>query len=191
MTRRLPRTRGGFKVVVADPPWPYKDRLPGGGRGAAKHYSLMTVDDIGGLRVERIVADDAVLFLWAPNAFVASAWCVAVWWGFTPKTLVTWVKSKNVQLAGNALLVTEDPRIQVGMGRSLRNCTEQCILATRGKVQFAERNRLNVIFAPRTEHSRKPDELYEIVEANLEMPYVELFARRPRRGWRAWGDLEG
>jgi N6-adenosine-specific RNA methylase IME4 len=46
----------------------------------------------------------------------------------------------------------------------------------------------SVFEAPVTGHSRKPDVAYEMIEAMYSGPYVELFARRPREGWVAWGD---
>lgn len=178
--------------MAADPPWPYGDRLPGGGRGAAKHYSLMTLEEIQRLctqlEFQRIVADDAHLYLWTTNSFLDSAFTVARAWGFVPKTVLTWVKARNLTLAGNAIQVGQDPRVQIGMGRSFRNCTEHVVVATKGRLLFQEHWRPGVFFASRTEHSVKPDLAYEIFEAMSPAPRLELFARAKRPGWATWGD---
>jgi N6-adenosine-specific RNA methylase IME4 len=121
--------------------------------------------------------DNAHLYLWTTNTFVAEAWRVAEKWGFEPKTLITWVKTKN-----------DGTGLRIGMGRSFRNCTEQVVVATRGRLSFLRHDVPNVIFAPREAHSRKPALFYDVVESMSPGPYLELFARPPlRAGWAAWG----
>jgi N6-adenosine-specific RNA methylase IME4 len=196
---------GLFTTLVADPPWPYGDALPGKGRGAKKHYGLLSMDEIAGMgsEVTRVVTDNAHLYLWTTNAFVAESWQVARDWGFVPKTICTWVKvrglcrprstvldvSKRVQFQ---FMDSEDARLQFGMGRSFRNVTEHLIFAVRGKLDVKRHDVPSVLFAPRRAHSEKPDEAYELVESMSPGPYLELFARRSWEGWSAWGDeVEG
>ncbi len=192
-----------FRVVCADCPWPFGDPLPGSGRGASKHYDLLSLDDIragnflGGsfVRPETIndlVADDAYLFLWRVSAgggaddltLAEEAYSVARAWGFTPKTeLVLRKRTKN------------DKR-HFGMGWHIRNEHETCVLATRGKPKPLVRNIRSVISAimpsgenGRAIHSAKPEKFYtRVVERISAGPYLELFARRHRPGWTCVGD---
>lgn len=181
-----------FRTVVADPPWPFKDALPGPGRGAGKHYKLMPLEEIRDY-LPRLEAEDpraemggdACLWLWVPNAFLNEAWPVAEAWGFRPKTVLTWVKvTKESAVDGRIKSLA----LRFGMGHYLRNVTEQCLLAVRGRVLRQERNVPNVFFAPRQQHSRKPDAFYEVAERLAPGPYLELFARVEREGWTQLGN---
>jgi N6-adenosine-specific RNA methylase IME4 len=80
--------------------------------------------------------------------------------------------------------------LNVGMGRYTRGCTEQLMLATRGRCTplVKAKNIPNVIVAPRREHSEKPEESYRLIEAVAPGPYLELFARRKRSGWSCHGN---
>jgi N6-adenosine-specific RNA methylase IME4 len=77
-----------------------------------------------------------------------------------------------------------------GVGFYFRNVTEPVLFGVRGRLRTfdAGRRQVNLIETRKREHSRKPDELYSIVEACSPGPYLELFARYPRSGWAAWGD---
>lgn len=188
------------RVIAADPPWPFGDPLPGAGRGAAKNYSLLSIDDlkagrfIGGEVIRpdsRAVADDAYLFLWRVAAgghikrltLVEEAYAVARAWGFAPKTELVWRKQ------------TVHGKRHFGMGRHVRMEHETCIIATRGRAAPLARNVRSVFDAPapsddagRAVHSAKPDAFYELVERMCPGPYVELFARRRRAGWTCVGN---
>lgn len=166
-------------VIVADPPWSFSDRLPGKGRGAAKHYPCMTVSEIQRFPLPAL-ADDCVLFLWCVSAMPEEALSVVRAWGFKPgKGELIWLKSKA------------PPKPQIGMGRILRSAHERCLIATRGRMPPAVRNVPSWFFAPRQEHSRKPDAFYSIVEAlyphGERGSHVELFARQRRPMWRQFG----
>ena len=167
-------------VVVADPPWPLQDKLPGKGRGAVKHYPTMKVADICALRLPPVGAD-ALLFLWRVSSMVEEASQVARAWGFRPVSEIVWVKT-----AANGT-----PRM--GMGRYVRLAHETCMIATRGKGRLAIKNHCvrSVFEAPRGAHSAKPDAFYELVERLVDGPYLELFARRERAGWTCVGDELG
>ena len=156
-----------YHTILADPPW---DIQQGGRLGAVQHYSLMTIEEIRRLPVTGLAHDDAHLWLWTTNAALEQAYDVVRAWGFTPRSLLTWLKP------------------YIGLGNYLRNCTEQLIFATRGKAPVLVKNQPNWLFAIRQEHSHKPEELYEIIERCSPGPYVELFARRKRPGWDSWGD---
>lgn len=193
----IPLPRGPFDVISADIPWPFLDRLPGGGRGAEKHYDLMTINEIKdmGPHVQEIAADDSHLYLWVPNAFVRDAWDVAWDWGFKPKCLITWVKSHGVQLNGLKIDIEDGylgddkkPSLQMGMGWNFRGVTEQVVFATRGRKRLSRKNIPTVFFAPRGEHSSKPSVFYNLVKEWSPGRGLDMFARKNRENWEVWGD---
>ena len=156
-----------YATILADPPWDIQQK---GQLGANQHYQLMTIDQIQKLPVALLAQTDAHLWLWATNAALEQAYAVVRAWGFVPRSLLTWFKP------------------YIGLGNYLRNCTEQLIFATRGHAPVLVRNQPNWLFAIRQEHSHKPEEIYDIIERCSPGPYLELFARRQRVGWDAWGD---
>ena len=157
----------GAATAVVDPPWDVQQR---GNYGAVNHYKLMTLEQIKALPVGSLCAENAHCWLWVTNATLEIGFSILRAWGFTPRSIFTWLK----------------PRL--GLGVYLRNCTEHCILATRGKAPVRVKNQPNVGVFPIQDHSHKPEEFYDIVERVSPGPYLELFARRPRHGWAAWGD---
>lgn len=166
----------GVKALVADPPWAFGDKLPGPGRGAAKHYPTMTVEQIKAYPMPEWDAKGAWLFLWRVASMQQEALDVVKAWGFTPKTEMVWVKQ------------TRTGKAHFGMGRYLRASHETCIVATRGRVQPNLRNVRSVFYAQTSEHSTKPDEFYDIVRSLVDEPRVELFARRPNPGFHQHGN---
>lgn len=165
------------RVLVADPAWRFGDSLPGGGRGASKHYQTLTVEEIKAFPLPPL-ADDCVLLLWRVAAMQEEALAVVRAWGFTPKAELVWIK---VSRFGSKVPL-------MGMGRSFRNCHESALLATRGKPARLNMSELSVIFAPRREHSRKPIEAQRKLQRMYAGPYHELFARRTLSGWRCEGN---
>jgi N6-adenosine-specific RNA methylase IME4 len=155
---------------VADPPWHYDNRAQDVTHRGRLPYQSMTLDDIRALPVEEQAEDDAALWLWTTNAHMEFAWDVARGWGFKPKTVLTWAKDR------------------MGLGDWLRGQTEHCLLAVRGRPEWRLTNETTLLRARRTEHSRKPDTFYEMVERMSPGPWLELFARRRRFGWDVWGN---
>jgi N6-adenosine-specific RNA methylase IME4 len=174
--------RGGdFETVLADPPWRFQNRT---GKMAPEHvrlarYRTMSFDEIGALPVADVVADRAHLYLWVPNALLAEGLEVMRQWGFTYKTNLVWFK---VRKDGGP-----DGR---GVGFYFRNVTELVLFGVKGsrRTLAPGRRQVNLFAQRKREHSRKPEELYEIIEACSPGPYLELFARHPRPGWHQWGD---
>jgi N6-adenosine-specific RNA methylase IME4 len=157
-----------YRTIVADPPW----RFPSAATkaDAGKHYSTMALTDICAMPVADLADADAHLWLWGVNALMPEAYEVMRSWGFRPLTLITWCKP------------------QPGVGHYLRNNTEHCILASRGKPMVPEHKPLSTWYVwPRGAHSAKPDAFGDLVETVSPGPYVELFCRRPRMGWDSWG----
>ncbi len=177
----LPRVDGGFKTVLADPPWRFTNRT---GKVAPEHrrldrYSTLEVDDICRVGVSSVVADSAHLYLWVPNALLPEGLRVMAAWGFRYVSNVVWAKRR---IDGGP-----DGR---GVGFYFRNVTELVLFGVRGSMRTLApaRRQVNMIESRKREHSRKPDEQYDLIEACSPGPYLELFARHPRDGWSTWGD---
>ena len=194
---------GPFATVVADPPWDYSRKLSAGGtsgyspvhpsrggnRGAANHYSTLSLEELTQLPVERAVADQAHLYLWTTGAFIVEAHELAEAWGFRPKGVIPWIKVKKD--AGRHVAAADGDlhaALRMGMGLYVRWASEFVVFAVRGKLPALRHDVTGVIFAERTRHSRKPDELYRLVEAVSPGPRLELFAREGRAGYEVWGN---
>jgi N6-adenosine-specific RNA methylase IME4 len=171
-----------FGTVLADPPWRFQNRT---GKMAPEHrrlsrYGTMDLDEIKSLPVSDVVADRAHLYLWVPNALLPEGLEVMRAWGFEYKSNIVWHK---VRKDGGS-----DGR---GVGFYFRNVTELILFGTRGKnarTLAPGRTQVNLLATRKREHSRKPDELYKLVEACSWGPRLEIFARGSRPGWKAWGD---
>lgn len=167
-----------YKCVVSDPPWQFRDRLPGKSRGAEKNYAVMSTERICDMKLPPI-ADDAFLFLWRVSSMVEEAYLVCRHWGFAPKTEIVWEKT------------TPAGKPHFGMGRIVRAAHETCIVAVRGKPKPISRSIRSRFSAPTGRHSAKPEAFFDLVEALAAGPYAELFARRQRPGWTCLGDQAG
>jgi N6-adenosine-specific RNA methylase IME4 len=171
-----------FSTILADPPWRFENRT---GKMAPEHrrlnrYETMTLDDICGLPVEGLAADPAHLYMWVPNALLPDGLRVMDAWGFTYKSNLIWHK---VRKDGGS-----DGR---GVGFYFRNVTEIILFGVRGKnarTLAPGRRQVNMIETRKREHSRKPDEQYELIEACSPGPRLELFARGERPKWSVWGN---
>lgn len=198
-----------IKVIVADPPWSFDDKLPGPGRGAAKHYSTLAVSKITAA-MEKMsmgidVADDATLLLWRVAAMQREALDVISDLGFTQKSEMIWIKR------------TKTGKRHFGMGRQVRMEHEVCLIATSGRgasrtdagirstfedvwpdvvrpsdgvTPYGGEDFVSVVFSAEASrrHSEKPKVFFDIVERLYEGPYLELFAREQRPGWICRGD---
>jgi N6-adenosine-specific RNA methylase IME4 len=179
---RLFKGLGRYGTILADPPWRFTNRT---GKMAPEHrrlsrYSTMTLQDILELPVAQLALPKCHLYLWVPNALMPEGLEVMKRWGFTYKTNLVWYK---VRKDGGP-----DGR---GVGFYFRNVTELILFGTRGSANRTlapGRRQVNLLSSCKREHSRKPDELYDIIEACSSGPYLELFARRLRRNWTQWGD---
>jgi len=179
----LNKTNGQkFATVLADPPWQFKNRT---GKMAPEHkrlsrYPTMTLQEIMALPVEAISEDTAHLYLWVPNALLAEGIRVMEHWGFTYKTNLIWYKIRK-----------DGGPDRRGVGFYFRNVTEIILFGVRGKgarTLQPGRSQENIISSRKREHSRKPDEQYELIESCSWGPRIELFARGRRKGWFSWGN---
>ncbi len=170
-----------FATILADPPWRFQNRT---GKMAPEHrrlhrYQTMSLEEIKSLPIRQLALPQAHLYLWVPNALLLEGLEMMRRWGFTYKTNVIWYK---VRKDGGP-----DGR---GVGFYFRNVTEMVLFGVRGSIRTLSpgRRQVNIIISRKREHSRKPDELYDIIERCSPGPYLELFARHPRPGWYQWGD---
>ena len=171
-----------FHTVMADPPWRFTNRT---GKVAPEHrrltrYETMTTNDIGALPVADVVTEPAHLYMWVPNALLPEGLAVMKAWGFDYKSNIIWHK---IRKDGGS-----DGR---GVGFYFRNVTEVLLFGTRGKnarTLAPGRRQVNMIETRKREHSRKPDEQYDLIESCSRGPYLELFARGTRPGWTYWGN---
>lgn len=171
-----------FKTVLADPPWRFVNRT---GKMAPEHkrlnrYGTMTTDEICQLPVAEVLDRTAHLYLWTPNALLPDALKVMAAWGFEYKSNIVWHK---IRKDGGS-----DGR---GVGFYFRNVTEMILFGVRGpspRTLAAGRRQVNFIASRKREHSRKPDEQYEVIESCSPGPYLEMFARGTRAKWTYWGN---
>jgi len=171
--------QGTYNVIYADPPWQYNNSIGKWGP-ANSHYSTMPTADICALseKIKLSIAENAVLFLWATNPFLEDALQVIDSWGFEYKTNIVWVKTE-----------LQKP----GSGFYVRGRHELLLIATKGSFTPLDQNISppigSVIESPVQEHSKKPGQIYEIIEKLYpKCNYIELFARNKREGWQQWGD---
>lgn len=171
-----------FRTILADPPWRFTNRT---GKVAPEHhrlarYSTMATDEICELPVGTVTETTSHLYLWVPNALLPEGLKVMEAWGFQYKANIVWHK---IRKDGGS-----DGR---GVGFYFRNVTEILLFGVRGKNARTEapgRSQVNYMSSRKREHSRKPDEQYDLIEDCSKGPYLELFARGTRPGWTYWGN---
>lgn len=166
-----------YSIILADPPWPSVSTGPRG--NAADNYPLMTLDEI--CRVPIPAAKDCALFLWVRSPALPEAFTVMTAWGFRYVTVAfVWQK---VSTRGEPMW---------GIGLYTRPSVELCLLGMRGKLEVKGHDVGQVIRARRGQHSRKPDEQYDLIERLFgDLPRLEMFARRAIVGWESWGNQVG
>lgn len=171
-----------YRVIYADPAWLFENWSKAGEwKNAARHYDCMPTEEIAALPVGHLAQRDCVLFLWATCPMLEDAMLVMRAWGFQYKTLIAWGKRSR---SGRAW--------QFGPGYIVRGTVELLLIGTMGEPSRrdtrAARSVRNILDDPvHREHSRKPDSAMEAIETLYDGPYVELFARRARKGWDRWG----
>ncbi len=171
-----------FSTILADPPWQFQNRT---GKMAPEHkrlsrYPTMKLQGIKDLPVEAIAEERAHLYLWVPNALLAEGMQVMEHWGFKYKTNLVWYKIRK-----------DGGPDRRGVGFYFRNVTEMILFGVRGKnIRTLQpgRSQENIISSRKREHSRKPDEQYDLIESCSWGPFLELFGRGAREGWTTWGN---
>jgi len=171
-----------FATILADPPWQFTNKT---GKVAPEHrrlarYQTLTLPEISALPLAAVTKATSHLYLWVPNALLPEGLAVMKAWGFNYKSNLVWHK---VRKDGGS-----DGR---GVGFYFRNVTELILFGVKGKsarTLAPGRRQVNLVATRKREHSRKPDEQYEIIEACSPGPFLELFARGTRKGWSSWGN---
>jgi N6-adenosine-specific RNA methylase IME4 len=165
-----PLPDGPFRVIVIDPPWQYDNRAEDDSHRAANPYPSMDIAQIKAIDVASRAEKNCILWLWTTNAHIPHAFDIVEGWGFTYKTMLTWVKDK------------------MGMGDWLRGKTEHCLMAIRGKPTVTLSNETTAIQGPLRKHSQKPEEFYRLVESLCPGSKLEMFSRQKREGWESHGN---
>ena len=168
-------------TILVDPPWRFANRS---GKIAPEYkrltrYSTLSLNQIKSLPIDEMTLPQSHLYLWVPNALMEECLDVMKCWGFTYKTVLVWYK---IRKDGGP-----DGR---GVGFYFRNVTELVLFGVKGSLRTLKpgRSQVNLIASQRREHSRKPDQIYDVIEACSPGPFLELFARHRRSGWDQWGD---
>lgn len=179
--RKLSDITQKFGTILIDPPWRFSNRT---GKVGPEHkrlyrYKTMSFKEIAQLPVGELALPRSHLYLWCPNALLLEALTIMKRWGFTYKTNIVWYK---VRKDGGP-----DGR---GVGFYFRNVTELLLFGVKGKLRTLKpgRTQVNILITRKREHSRKPEEVYDLIERCSPEPYLELFARERVPGWEQWGD---
>lgn len=171
-----------YAVILSDPPWSFNNKNTGGSMksGASAKYTETPLDKLCALPVHTICADDCVLFMWWVGSQPEEALHLVKAWGFKFETMTgfTWIK------------LNKEGEPAMGMGFRTRQNSENCLIATKGRLKVVSHSVRSTILAPRREHSQKPTETRDrIVQLYGDVPRIELFARgQIPDGWDSWGD---
>lgn len=177
-----------YSLIVVDPPWTYNLRETDASHRGRCPYPSMSDEQILSMPIGMIASSDAYLLLWITNNHLPLGFKCLEQWGFVYKSIFTWVK---ITLAST----DDEPIVNMGIGHYGRNCTEHFLVASKGKPGSFTKLGLtgikNVVFAPRSHHSEKPQRFWDDVAYPLAKKLggnaIELFARKSREGWDAWG----
>jgi N6-adenosine-specific RNA methylase IME4 len=176
---RLTVPEGKFDRMVADVSWPHEpdDDAPDERARATRPYPPMSIEAIKALPVRKMLAKHVAMYFWTTNFHMEFAYQILRTWGFDKfPTIITWVKDKFSQ------------------GQRLRNVTEHVIVAIKGNPTWDNSaTDTTVLYGPRREHSRKPDEFYALIDRlTPAQRSVEFFPRRELpEGWVGFGDQVG
>ncbi len=172
ITEVIPFPDGKYSVIVCDPPWQYGNVYNPDNRRGLCRYPQMSLGQL--ITLDIPAATDCILWLWTTNGFMHEAYHLLEAWEFEPKTILTWFKER------------------IGVGYWLRGETEHCLLAVKGSPKINHKAQSTHLKVKPTNHSRKPDEFYELVESlcgkATEATHLEMFAREPRVNWIVWGN---
>jgi len=164
---------GIFRTIVVDPPWPMAkiEREVRPLQGPVLDYLTMSLEDIASLPIGAKAAPDGChLYLWTTQKFLPDALKIAEGWGFKYQCLLTWVK--NVGITPYSWMYS----------------TEHVIFARLGSLDLLRLGVRLDFNASVREHSRKPDEFYEIVRMVSPVPRADIFSREERHGFTGFGD---
>lgn len=171
-------TENKYRIIYADPPWPYRDKRKGS-LGAENHYPTLPIEQIKQLPVQNICSDDCILFIWGTFPCLPECLCTLQAWGFEYKTLgFSWIKTNK-----------NNGRPFFGIGHYTKSNCEVCLIGIKGRPQIVSNKVSSVVISEKQEHSKKPDVVRDkIVELCGNVPKIELFVRQSVPGWDCWGN---
>lgn len=176
--------RGQWPCLLLDPPWHHVSySLAGQARSPSSHYATMSLDQIKAMPVGNLAADDSHLFMWTTQPHLEQAFEVLDAYGFKFSSVFKfWIKTKE-----GITFPRSQQDLTQGMGFTTRKNVEIVLLGRRGSPQRLRNDISDLLFAPRREHSRKPDAIFRVIEEYCPGPRLELFSRESRQGWTTWG----
>ena len=180
-----------YKIILCDCPWSYRDNKGNLPKLGGKTYPTMTLEEIKSLNVSAIADENSLLFFWATMPLLQEALSVISTWGFQYTTCAfNWVKL-NPSVKSVLFFTIKD--IYSGLGHWVNGNAELCLLGKRGHPKRYEKNVKQILFAPRSRHSAKPEEVRRrIVRVAGDLPRIELFAREKILGWDSVGfEIDG
>lgn len=173
--------KNGYQCIIADPPWMFKTYSDKGLKKSPQmHYACETMEALKALPVAELAAPNCALILWSISPMMPQALEVLRAWGFDFKTKGTWAKETRDQQG-----------LAMGTGHILRGASEDWLIATRGHPKPLSKSVRNLFYEARREHSRKPEQIYQIAKQLYAGPHLDLFAREYRDGWDGWGNEYG
>ncbi|MEG3981835.1 MT-A70 family methyltransferase [Microcoleus sp. T3B2] len=176
-----------YRLIVCDPPWNFTLRETDATHRGRCPYPAMSDEQILSLPISAIAHQNSYLLLWVTNNHLPLGFRCLERWGFTYKSIFTWVKTTKAS-------TEQEPKVNFGIGHYGRNCTEHFLVATKGNpgsfTSHGLTNIPNTIFASRSKHSEKPQEFWTVADRLAEKlggSRIELFARTRHEGWDSWG----
>lgn len=167
----------GYDLIVCDPPWDFENYSAAGTKkGADSHYQVQSLDWIKALPVGQLARGDCLLLLWSTGCMLPQCIEAMQTWGFVYKSEIVWRK------------VTKNGKVRMGTGYRVRTMHEPILLGTIGNPKHKPFP--SIIDGIAREHSRKPEEFYSLVETAAPgfSFRADLFARKRRPGWDAFGN---
>jgi len=167
---------GKYNIIYADPPWEY---YMGGYKNQSQHYDTLSIDELKGMPMDDLAADNCILFLWVTFPVLDQVFDLIKWWGFNYSTVgFVWVKSNK---SGQGYFT--------GLGYWTRSNAEVCLIATKGSIECKNHTISQIVYEPVGEHSAKPSIVRDkIIKLVGDLPRIELFAREKADGWDVWGN---
>ena len=179
-----------YGAILLDPAWQFKvwNKDTGNGRSAESHYKTMTLDDMKALPLQKLMADDCAVFMWAVMPMLPEALELGKAWGLEYKTCAfAWAKV-NKRAENRWSYPADVSNWFMGMGYWTRANVELCLLFTKGKPKRKSASVRQLIVSAIRKHSQKPDDTHQRIEQLVDGAYLELFARERRNGWDVIGN---
>jgi N6-adenosine-specific RNA methylase IME4 len=169
-----------YDTIVIDPPWDFVNYSAKGTiKGADPHYQVQSLEWIKALPIGQLARTPAICLLWATAPMLPEALACLKLWGFEYKSKIEWRK------------MTPNGKVRVGTGYRVRTMSEPILLGAMGEQTHAAFP--SIFDGIAKEHSRKPDEFFEMVRECTPEAYarVDLFSRESRPGFVGWGNERG